>query len=169
MIFVNKIYFIAALSLLTACAPIRYFGANLFNTSSYERYVTSLKKAGMAETSMGEDWLAAGARALTDTNYVNIPLDEIAYFASNRIDAKSYRFELEKGRNMEVEIKTFPRDLLLFIDLFEYSADTDKYIFVPIQKTDDRTYTYNIKQSGEFVLRVQPQILTGGRYGIRIK
>jgi hypothetical protein len=123
----------------------------------------------MTETSIGKDWLAAGERALRDTNYIDIPIDEIAYFASNRIDAKSYRMRLEKGQEIEVAFKTVPRDLLLFVDLFAYLDENDKYLSISTPVGDNRTYRYTIKQSGEFVLRVQPQILAGGRYGIRIK
>lgn len=153
--------------IVESCTPIRYFGANLFNTSSYNRYVSSLKKAGLDKTSMGTDWITRGEQTLLDSNIVSLPFEEIAYFAANRIDAKSYQLDLSKGQQIEVEFRTTPRDLLLFVDLFQ-RREEEKTIFIPAQTPKDRLYRYTIINDGMYVLRVQPQMLTGGRYGIRI-
>ncbi|MEM9849022.1 MAG: hypothetical protein AAF847_14140 [Bacteroidota bacterium] len=164
----KSILYTLALFSLVSCTSFQNFTFQ-FSSSSYERYVASLYKASLDGTSMGQEWIAAGQAALRDSNIIQLPFETTSYFAANRIAAQSYRMNLQAGQTIYIDLRTIPRGIDLFNDLFFYKADRDKYVDLNPIDPEARKLAYNIKNTGAYVLRIQPRLLAGGRYDLKIE
>lgn len=124
----------------------------------------------MATTAMGKEWLSIGKAALQDTNVINLPYRDEGYFTSNRIDAKSYQFDLKKGTSLEVAVKS-QRGLELFLDVFYVKERNDRIRYDVLSPVDPdrRKLQFKIKEEGTYVIRLQSALLLGGRYEITIE
>jgi peptidoglycan LD-endopeptidase LytH len=72
---------------------------------------------------------------------------------------------LQRGRRLSVDV-TFDtvEAAQLFVDLFEIRADAEPQRVASL--TEGTTLTADIRRDGAYVLRVQPELLRGGRYTI---
>jgi len=133
--------------------------------SPHEQYADALRAAPLAGTAMAQDWLRAADAALAQPLAVTLPLRESAYFPAGQPAATAYRFELMRGRRLEVQV-TFDsvETTQLFVDLFaEQGAEPPERV---ASLTEGHTLTYDARRDGSFLLRVQPELLRGGRYEI---
>jgi murein DD-endopeptidase MepM/ murein hydrolase activator NlpD len=162
---------VAALLLLlvaaaTACAPFRSFRDDILRTPPYERYVASLRDAGIHRTTMGAGWIDAGERALTTPSAIEIPDRRAAHFQSDSPSAIAYRVELRRGQiyhlALEPEGSAFPN---VFVDLFHVDSG------VPPQRVaaigpPSRQLAFEPSEDDAFIVRIQPELLAAGRLEI---
>ena len=138
----------------------------------HERYAESLRSAGLEAYALGTAWLSAADTALTDPEPVTMPLRETGYLDPASPSAIAYRFELPRGRVLDVDVVFEPTGAAadggtppqLFLDLFLVTergvnrlASADK---------GATTLRHVSRRDGAYVLRLQPELLAGGRYTI---
>lgn len=157
---------LAALALLTlGVACTRGPLARLTRPPSpHEAYAESLRSSGLDQTALGRDWLGAAARALETPVEVVLPFRESGYFAPDKSSAVAYRFALQRGRTLAVEASFESLGQgRLFVDLFrlETGAPPERLTSIP---ADAASLTLTIEADGTYLLRVQPELLRGGRY-----
>ena len=131
----------------------------------HEAYAASLEAANLHTSAAGEAWMQQAARALQEPRLVMLPLHEAGYFEPTLPAAAGYRFDLPRGRALAVTV-TFEtaRPAKLFIDLFRV---TDSGLDRVASADDDaRELRYVSRADGAYVLRLQPELLGGGRYTI---
>lgn len=163
-------YLIFLFSLCIICCKSTDFAGKLAAGSNYTYYVSTLEKSGMANTAMGKEWLSIGKESLENTRDIELPYRDAGYFTSNRIDAKSYQLNLEKGTILEVVVKS-QRGLELFLDVFYLKKRNDRIrydVLSPIDP-DRRKLQFKIKEQGTYIIRLQSALLLGGRYEIEIE
>lgn len=139
--------------------------ADLFRSDSpHEQYLETLRGAGLTRAALGRDWESAAARALTQPVTARVPFRETGYFASHTPAAVAYRFELRRGRTLTVEVRfESERPARLFVDLFRL-ADGDSARRVASLPDDTTLMSYDVRRDGSYLLRLQPELLSGGRY-----
>lgn len=163
---------ILSLLLMWNCTPIKNFSYQLTRSSSYDRYAASLKQPGLQETSLVTDWLETGQTILQDaSNKITLPFDETAYFAGNRVEARAYRLQLNEGQQIDIQVKTSPRNFQVFTNLFliKDKEEKDKFIPIPPLDLEKKKLQFIIENDGDYILRLQPQLLVGGRYDLNIE
>lgn len=162
--------FIISLFLLFKCTEIKQLGRQITYTSPYDRYLASLKQAGLKGTAMVKAWTEQGQKALLDTIEVVPPYEETGYFTSTRIQARGYRIQLKEGQQLSLDLKTNPRNLNIFLDVFQAQVKDGeiKYESIIAVDTSKRQLEYEIKSSGEYIIRLQPELFTSGRYDFSI-
>jgi murein DD-endopeptidase MepM/ murein hydrolase activator NlpD len=133
--------------------------------SPHEQYADALRAAPLAGTAMAQDWLRAADRALAQPLAVTLPWRESAYFPAGQPIATAYRFELQRGRRLEVQV-TFDsvETAQLFVDLFEEDGAAPPERVASL--AEGGTLTYDVRRDGSYLLRVQPELLRSGRYDI---
>ncbi|MEN0047999.1 MAG: hypothetical protein AAF806_13140 [Bacteroidota bacterium] len=163
-------YLIILICFCIICCKPTDFAGKLAAGANYTRYVSSLEKSGMANTAMGKEWLSIGRQILTDTNSIALPYYDEGYFTSNRIDAKSYQFNLEKGTILEVSVKS-QRGLELFMDVFYVKERNERIRYDVLSPIDPnrRKLQFKTKDDGTYVIRLQSALLLGGKYEIEIE
>ncbi len=159
---------LAALMLATsACDNIREAAENLFdNRTPRQRYVDALNAAGLRETALALDWVAAAERALTDAPLVTSPHEEQGYLQPGVPVAVALRIRVRRGQELSLEVD-MPGDssTTMFLDAWSIEGDSSS-AFTHIVSADsgDRFLRVSPRRDGEIIVRAQPELLRGGRF-----
>lgn len=133
--------------------------------SPHERYADALRDNALSETALARDWLRAADTALAQPLALSLPMHESGYFAADHPSAVAYRLELRRGRRLSVEIAFESADgARLFVDVFEAAADQAPARIASL--TEGSTLALDVPRDGAYLLRVQPELLRGGRYTV---
>jgi murein DD-endopeptidase MepM/ murein hydrolase activator NlpD len=152
-------------ALLSACAPPTALRRAFPPSYPHEEYARSLREAGLDRTALGRDWLAAAERALHTTLTVALPYRETGYIAPAEPGAVAYRFEARRGQRLRVEVQLEAAEPgRLFIDLFRQVPGADLPEHVTSASAETGRLEFEATHDGAYLLRLQPELLRGGRY-----
>ncbi len=159
--------FILGALLLTGCGSGSTPFREVFKKQTpYEQYEQSLREAGLNKTALGQDWTAAGQKALRDSLRVTIPFRETGYFAADKPVAHSYQVHAQRGQRLVVKVDVQSRQSArVFVDIFELNGTPKS---VAAADTAAFSVDYEVEQTGRYLIRVQPELLRSGRYTISI-
>jgi murein DD-endopeptidase MepM/ murein hydrolase activator NlpD len=151
--------------LLSACAPSTVLRRAFPPSFPHEEYAQSLREAGLDRTALGRDWLAAAQGALHTTLRVTPPYRETGYFAPNEAGAVAYRFDARRGQRLRIEVELEASEPgRLFIDLFRQDAGSDVPEHAASAPTGTSRLEHEATHDGTYLIRLQPELLRGGRY-----
>ena len=162
---------LVALAAAAACEPLEELRDAVAGATAHERYTHKLTMAGLDETALGRDWIAAAEGSLLAPHAVSLPFRESGYLPSEEATAVAYRFAARRGERIEVEVRSDGGEIaLLFVDLFA-ASDTGTAIRGRVASADsgERVLRHEIRRDGSYVLRVQPELLRGGRYTLTVR
>jgi peptidoglycan LD-endopeptidase LytH len=133
--------------------------------SPHERYARALERADLEDTLMGRAWNAAATSALQHPSDASVPLAVEGTFDPALPSAAAWRFQVARGRRIEIEVDHDSSRGAVFVDLFE--VHDDRLTRVTSAAGATRALDYEPPSGGVFVLRVQPELLHGGGYTVR--
>ena len=152
---------------ITACGNIRDAAEELFdNRTPRQRYVDALNSAGLGETALALDWVAAAERAMTDAPLVTSPHEEQGYLEPGEPAAIAFRIRVRRGQELALEIE-LPGDssTTMFLDAWALEGDTSRaFNHLVSADSGDRLLRISPRRDGEIVVRAQPELLRGGRF-----
>jgi murein DD-endopeptidase MepM/ murein hydrolase activator NlpD len=136
----------------------------------HERYEQALRGAGLDQTALGRDWIAAASTSLNGAISISPPYREESYLDPREAMATAYRIPLRRGQRIEVSFESEPdTSYQVFVDLFlirnrpgadpRHLASADSL---------ERGLDYLARRDGDYVVRIQPELLRGGRYSISV-
>lgn len=162
---------VLAVAALAGCSEARDVKNAILSRTPHERYEEGLRSAGLDRSALGQDWIAAATRALDRPHPVTLPARESGYFAPGEADATAYSITLRRGERLAVDIVTeASAPLVLFVDLYTVTGDSTRSLRHTASADSGRTaLEYEAKVDGEFVIRVQPELLRGGRYTLTLR
>lgn len=144
-------------------------GRMLRPSSARERYIETLRGAGLGDRALARAWIAAGRMAVDSAPLMAVPFEETGYIAPERPDARGYRIAVRRGQLIEA---TFVLEGAnagpLFADLYEI-GDSAAPSLAASADSGATTFSAEIGEDGEVVLRIQPELLGGGRYSVRVR
>lgn len=155
--------------LLAGCVEL---GAALGGRTPHEEYAQSLSAAGLGGTALVAAWQAAAEGALAAPVEAEVPFEEVAFFDPARPEAAGYRLALRRGQQLRVRAARDGADSTrLFLDLFRLPADSAG---TPVRvggadrsqalgQADTLAFVFESERDGRYVLRLQPELLRGGR------
>ena len=143
----------------------------------HEQYADALRSASLDGYALGTAWLAAADAALASPEVVTLPFQEAGYFDPAEPSAIAWRFDLPRGRVLDVDVtfdptgaglngtsETATSPAKLFVDLFLVSErGADRLASAEQGSTSLR---HAARRDGTYLLRLQPELLVGGRYSI---
>ena len=136
----------------------------LHSDSPYEEYLARLRQSGLDQTALGGDWIRAGETALAAAAAARTPFAETGYFPPQTPGALAWRLELRRGRTLAIELRfDAARPARVFLDLFSV-RDTNAPSRVASLKEDSTALRYQVRRDGVYILRLQPELLRGGRW-----
>ena len=136
----------------------------LHSDSPYEEYLARLRQSGLDQTALGRDWVRAGEAALAAAAAASTPFQETGYFPPDTPGAVAWRLELRRGRTLSIELRfDAARPARVFLDLFSV-RDTNPPSRVASLKEDSTALRYSVRRDGVYILRLQPELLRGGRW-----
>ncbi len=94
------------------------------------------------------------------------PFEEEGFIAPERPSAVAYRVAVKRGQRLRVRVVVETReDARVFVDVFRIPADSsDAFRPVASGQSPDTVLIYEPRRSGWFVVRLQPELLRGGRF-----
>ncbi|HSR41292.1 MAG TPA: peptidoglycan DD-metalloendopeptidase family protein [Longimicrobiales bacterium] len=132
----------------------------------HEAYRGRLEVAGLDAAALGRLWQRAARRAVAEAPRVDAPFQESGYLESARPDAVGYRFSARAGQQLRFDLGLVPAtNALIFLDLFRAPGDSALApVWVSSADSGEMSLVYEPDRDGEFIIRVQPELLRGGRY-----
>jgi murein DD-endopeptidase MepM/ murein hydrolase activator NlpD len=141
-----------------------------YATTPYEGYEYAIRQAGLEQTALGYEWIMAGRFALTRALSVDSPYEEVGYLEPLEAGAMGFRVSAERGQLLRIEVEMESDDpSRVFLDLFRIMDDTLRpYRHEAYADSIEHSLEFLVRRTGDYVMRVQPELLRGGRYRIRI-
>ena len=159
-----------ALLLLAGCEQAQGVRQVLRPLTPHAQYAQALSEAGLQETELGRQWTQAGEEALTDAMSTALPYREVGYFDPADPSAVGYRLDVRRGQRLLAEVQTEAGDSLrLFIDLFRLSADSAQVPEHIAYADSASTLDVEAERDATYLLRLQPELLRGGRFTLTIQ
>ncbi|HEX5831223.1 MAG TPA: M23 family metallopeptidase [Gemmatimonadaceae bacterium] len=156
----------AALVVLAAACSREELAVHLDpNATPHERYAARLRAAGLDSTALGRDWLVAADSVLASAMPTTLPLRETAYFAADEARAVAYRVELRAGQRLVGEVSGdggVPYSL--YVDVFRAGVGEQPEHVGGVDSLGRLSLL--ARDSGTFVVRVQPELLRSGRFSL---
>jgi murein DD-endopeptidase MepM/ murein hydrolase activator NlpD len=135
--------------------------------SPHEQYTRALARAGLESSVVARQWIEANRRALAAPFDLTLPFREDGYFPPSEPSAAAYRLSLAQGRVLVVEVRFDSAEPgRLFVDLFRSSDDGADLARVASLADAETQLRYEVARDGVYLLRLQPELLRGGRYTI---
>jgi hypothetical protein len=140
-------------------------------SNSHEAYLQSLRSAGLAHTAMARDWILASQNAMKDPVDVEPPFEEAFYVDHSSAFAVAYHFSVLKGQRVEIDVAfDGQKRCRLFMDLFRVRGlSYEDWRLVASANNNEKHLEFEPKQDAEYVIRLQPELLRGGRFTITIR
>ena len=161
---------LGALVAATGCEQVEVVVDSYRDLTPHEAYVEGLRASGLAETALTRDWLAAADAALETPLSVSVPFIEEGYFTPDDAMAVGYRFALARGRTatitLSVDGETTGR---VFFDLLRVAENPEDPPRPVRADTVDLGFVYEPPRDGEYLVRVQPELLRGGAYRLEVR
>lgn len=163
---------IPALVLGAGCNPVEEIRERFFDgPTPRARYAQKLEWAGLQNTALAADWLAAGESALLDPVTIRAPHAEETFLPPERPSALGYLLSVRRGQvvSIDVGLKS-DSTALLFIDVHRVVEDTvNPFRHEESADSAARELLFEPRRDGQYIVRVQPELLRGGRLSVRIR
>jgi len=160
---------------LAGCSKPQTLSALFQKTTPHDDYARALDRAGLQEAALGRQWQQAASQALRDSLLVTLPVLETGYFRPEQPTAASYRYAVRAGELVHVRLTLAPGPTLasrVFVDAFALGAgrapELQKWVATDTTAAGTYDYSYQVADDGQHLLRVQPELLTAGRYTLRL-
>lgn len=136
-------------------------------SESHENYRRAISELDLSTTEMGGAWLEAHRQALSEPTLLEPPAAEVVYFDPQDPSALGYRFPVSRGRAVEILIES--EHDRYFADVFRV-PDTDEEEPAPVasRPAGESIIRFEARSNEYYLLRLQPELLRGGRFEVRI-
>jgi len=154
-----------------ACEQVEQVQDRFRDMTPYEAYEASLADAGLAETALVRDWLMAGREAVDAPAPISLPFQEEGFISAEAPSAMAYRVTIGRGQRLTAEVTlNSGEQTRVFIDLFRVPGNEDDPLR-PVISSDSVPGEFVIEpwRGGDYVLRLQPELLRGGTYGVTLR
>ncbi|MFL5741110.1 MAG: M23 family metallopeptidase [Flavisolibacter sp.] len=147
----------------TSCSSSSFPG-NLFNKkTAREKYEDQLDKQDLDQTPEGKLWLAAAGLALSNPQLITLPYRLEGKFSAARPAALGLKFQAKRGEKLMIHFNK-PESFVLYADLF-HALSEDPVLTADTAHND---FSFDVAESGEYMLRIQPELFRGSVYELSI-
>lgn len=139
--------------------------------TDHEAYLQALEKTDLLKTALGRDWLEADKRSLENPVVIQLPYQEAFYFSPQIPEANGYVFSVKRGQKIQINLDPDNSDSIkLFVDLFRVETN-ENHTKQHVASADSREFTlgFESREDARYHLRIQPELLRGGRFNLTIQ
>ena len=139
----------------------------------HARYAQGLRDARLDATALGRAWLGAAEHSVRWAAEVPLPYREAGFFAQGEARAVAYRIRARRGQRVVAEVRADSGAIpapLLFVDVFALPLDSTAAP-EPFASADSGAarVTFEAERDGEYVVRVQPELLRDVAFEVRLE
>ena len=143
----------------------------------HERYHEALERASLAESELARSWLRAAREATEAPVEAVLPKEEEGRFGPEEPLALGYRFQLRRGQRLEVRFQATdrwnPEEPQVFMEIFRVRGDPDEedphLLTLAWSEPSERVLVHEARATGTYILRVQPELLSGGAFRVSLR
>ena len=162
-----KIIFLTAISVfMLSCksGPFYLIKAG----SPHQQYERKLVNSGLNQTIMGALWINQSTAILKKAMKIDLPYQEMGYFAADKVEAAAFSFNLQRGQKLQVKLsRKAASNFKIYADVWELNTD-GKFKFQVAADSIGNELELEANHSGIFILRLQPELLGSGAYSLQI-
>jgi peptidoglycan LD-endopeptidase LytH len=154
------------------CRALEQVQDQLFDRSTpRERYEAALAAAGLDHTALVRDWADAAERALRAAPVVTSPHVEEGYLSPGEPAALALRIAARRGQEVVFESELVgDSTTLVFVEAWRVESDTAvQFHQVAVADSGERSLRFEPQDDADYVVRVQPELLRGGRVRISLR
>lgn len=134
----------------------------------HERYAASLKRNHLDETAAGRAWIESARQSLEHATTITLPSQQALVFAAARPEAAAFAVRVRRGQRYVAEAQVAGADhTAVFVDVFE--RDGDELRHVASAAPDELGVMLEMRQDGEYVVRVQPELQREARVTLALR
>jgi murein DD-endopeptidase MepM/ murein hydrolase activator NlpD len=162
---------VALVLLAGGCRALEKVNRLLDNRTPRERYEASLVSAGLDRRALVRDWADAAERALHAAPVVTSPHVEEGYLPPGEPAALALRIAARRGQEVVFESELVgDSTTLVFIEAWRVESDTAvRFHQVAVADSGERSLRFEPRDDADYVVRVQPELLRGGRVRISLR
>ncbi len=159
-------YFIILISVIAACKSGPF---NLLKPASpHQEYERKLVNAGLDQNKMGKAWIIKANNLLPNAVGIKLPYKESGYFAADKVDGAGFKFSLQRGQMLTVRLTKQSVDhFSIYMDFWE-RRDNGEFKVLAFADSIGAELQWEAKRSGEYFLRLQPELLGSGSYNLEL-
>ncbi len=160
------ILLVCTCTLIAACKSGPF---NLLKPSSpHQQYERKLLNAGLNQSTMGSGWISKANTLLQSASEVKVPYKETGYFAADKLDGASFKFRLERGQMLTAKLnKQSVNGFSIYMDMWEQN-DNGEFKLLSFADSLGSDLQLEAKRSGDYFLRLQPELLGNGSYTLEL-
>jgi len=133
----------------------------------HEQYAERLKDKDIDDRPEGREWLAASRRALEDPQTIALPYRQNGYFQSDKPRSIGLQFHAKQGERLTFTLgKMLSSAFVLYADLFRANSLDAAPVFSA--DTGASQFSFDIEESGDYILRLQPDLFRTAAYRLSI-
>ncbi len=134
----------------------------------HEQYADKLKKTGLHQTAMGRAWFEEAAKALSQPLPVSLPYKQVGYFAADKPMAIGVQFKATRGENLIFRLEQKPDTaFVIYADLWQPQNNDEPDLLHSVDSAN-KEFNYEVKETGNYILRLQPELLGTGEYELSV-
>ncbi|MEJ2541371.1 MAG: M23 family metallopeptidase, partial [Gemmatimonadota bacterium] len=154
---------------LQGCEKVEQYADQHRPATPHEAYLLGLHEAGLAGSALSQAWIMEAGEAVRDPRLVQLPFREEGYIAPEVPDAVGYRFRLDRGQTLRVHLEVSSEtQARVFLDLLRLPENPQDPPRPVAADTTPDGLVYEPYRAGEFLVRVQPELLAGGQYTVQL-
>lgn len=158
--------------LVCTCALVAACKSGPFNllrpSSPHQQYERKLVNAGLNQSAMGSGWVSKANNLLKNASGIKIPYKETGYFAADKFDGASFKFRLERGQMFTAKLtKQSVNSFSIYMDIWEQNDDGE-FKLLAFADSIGSNLQIEAKRSGDYLLRLQPELLASGSYTLEL-
>lgn len=142
---------------------------NLLKPSSpHAQYERKLLNAGLDKSTMGGSWITKANSLLQTASGIKVPYKETGYFAADKVDGASFRFKLERGQLLTAKLsKQSVNEFAIYMDIWEQKENGEVKVLAFADSLGGNLQL-EANRSGDYLLRLQPELLGSGSYTLEL-
>lgn len=168
MMFRLRNYFLPLILLSIFLFSCKTGTVNLFKAASpHEQYERKLTSTGFDKTAAGRAWIVAAQSSLQKPLQIKLPFKDRGYFSAEAVPAVAYTFAATKGQKISISMSQKPAEnFRIYVDLLSF--ENQKMKSLAFIDTVKNAVEYEISNTGDYMIRLQPELLTSGEYTLEI-
>lgn len=150
----------------TACSST---STHIFSKKTpLEKYEDRLEDSGLEKTPEGRQWLASSAKALQHPAAIDLPYRHTGSFSSVKPQALGLKFSALQGERLTFGFdKDDTTDFVLYAELYKQDINGNTTL-LQSPDTNVAEFGYDIPETGNYILKIQPQLFRVGAYKLSI-
>ncbi|MCZ6757712.1 MAG: M23 family metallopeptidase [Bacteroidetes bacterium] len=168
--FISSVLLLILVLVSTGCVKIDELRQRYTPQSPRAVYEFGLKTSGLRQSALGIAWFEAGDRALLEPVSPTVPYRETGYVDPARPHAAAFRIQLTRGQRFLASVSfSAPDSGSIFLDLFRKMDRLGLGTRQVATADSTQSIRFDADRTGTYILRLQPELLAGGRYELTVR